>query len=225
MATTGKLVWDQDGSRYYHTGVDRGVLFPMGVSGVYDSGVAWSGLTDITESPSGADETALYADNTKYGSMRAPEKFGMTIKAYMYPPEFEACDGSASLVKGVSAGQQSRKTFGLCYRTEIGNDVSSAAGYEIHLVYGITASPSQKDHATVNDSPNALEFSWDATTNPVTINDSFKPTSSITISSLTADPTKLAALEAILYGVDAPTQTASRLPLPAEIITLMTPAG
>lgn len=220
-----KLVWDKDGERFFETGTDRGVLYPMDNTGAYTTGVAWNGLTGVTESPSGADEQVLWADNRKYGSMRGPEQFGATIKAYTYPDEWALCDGSATLVKGVQAGQQARKTFGLSYRTKVGNDVSEDLGYKLHMVYGGTASPSSKDYATINDSPKGVEFSWDVKCNPVTINDSFRPTAIITIDSREADATKLAALEAILYGVDTPTATVPRLPLPAEIITLMTPAG
>lgn len=221
----GKLIWDADGERFYHQGVDRGVLYPVGTGGAYSDGVAWNGLTDVTESPSGGDETALYAGNKKYGSMRASEDFGATIKAYTYPDEFSACDGSLTLVEGVTAGQQTRVAFGLAFRSNIGNDVSSTLGYLLHLIYGATASPSEKDYSTINDKPDALEFSWDLTTNPVVINDNYKPTASLVIDSRAVDATKLAALEAILYGADTPTPTAPRLPLPSEIITLMTPAG
>lgn len=212
------LVWDQVGEKYYETGTDRGVLFPMGSSG-YEAGVAWNGLTGVTDSPSGGDRTELWADNIMYGSVTAREKAGGSIKAYTYPDEFNACNGQVELVDGLRIGQQARKKFGFCYRTLVGNDVSEEAGYIIHIYYGCSASPSSRDYATVNDSPNAIEFSWDfdATAVPVT---GARPTASLEIDSRTADATKLAALEVILYGTPAAGQTAAvpaRLPLPDEI--------
>lgn len=215
-----KLVWDKTGERFYETGVDRGVLYPQ-VSGAYPKGVAWNGLSAVTESPSGAEATAVYADNIKYLSLMSAEEFGATIEAYMYPPEFAECDGSASLEEGVSIGQQSRKPFGLCYRTMLGNDTEGTDhGYKLHLIYGALASPSEKGYATINDSPEAMTMSWDLTTTPVAV-EGFKPTASITIDSTKADPTKLAALEKILYGSDESEPTEPRLPLPDEIKTLM----
>lgn len=226
------LVWDESGTKLYETGTDRGVLFPLNPeTKAYDKGVAWNGLTAVTESPSGADESALYADNIKYVSLRAAEEFGGTIEAYTYPDEFAACDGSAELATGVYAGQQKRGVFGFCYRTILGNDQDlNDHGYKLHLVYGATASPSEKAYQTVNDSPEAVSFSWEFTTIPVAVG-GFKPTACITIDSSKADKTKLAALEAILYGQAATTganPTAAvepRLPLPAEVMTLMKTNG
>ena len=217
-----KLVWDQTGERLYETGVDRGVLYPIQTGGQYTKGVAWNGLTAVTESPSGAEQTALYADNIKYLSLTSTEEFGATIEAYTYPEEFAECDGSASLATGVTIGQQARKTFGLCYRTVLGNDVDgNDHGYKLHLIYGATASPSEKGYSTVNDSPEAITFSWEVTTTPVNVT-GFKPTASITIDSTKADPTCLAELEKALYGSDEPS-SGPKLPLPDEVKTLMTP--
>lgn len=218
-----KLVWDQTGERLYETGVDRGVLYPVQEGGTYTKGVAWNGLTGVTESPSGAEATALYADNIKYLSLTSTEEFGATIEAYTYPEEFGECDGSASLATGVTIGQQARKTFGLCYRTVLGNDVDgNDHGYKLHLIYGATASPSEKGYATINDSPEAITFSWEVTTTPVNVT-GFKPTASITIDSTKADETCLANLETILYGGDD--GDGPRLPLPDEVKTVMTPPG
>ena len=217
-----RLVWDQTGDRLYETGVDRGVLYTNGTA-TYDKGVAWNGLTGVTESPSGAEATDLYADNIKYLSMRSAETFGATVEAYTYPDEFAECDGSASLATGVTIGQQSRKTFGLCYRTQIGNDVDlNDHGYKLHLIYGCSASPSEKAYATINDSPEAITFSWELTTTPVNVT-GFKPTACIIIDSTKADPECLTALEDILYGTDAGGSTSPRLPLPDEVKTIMTP--
>lgn len=216
-----KLTWDASGERLYETGVKQGVLYVMGSTG-YGNGVAWNGLTAITESPSGAESTPLYADDIKYLDLRSTEEFGATIEAYTYPDEFAACDGSASLADGVSIGQQARKMFGLCYRTTIGNDTDGTDhGYKLHLIYGATASPSEKAYETINDSPEAITFSWEITTTPVSVT-GFKPTASITIDSTKADPTCLAALEAKLYGGENSEPT---LPLPDEVKTLMTKAG
>ena len=222
-----KLVWDQTGERLYETGVDRGVLYPLSSEGKYTPGVAWNGLTAVTESPSGAENTDLYADNIKYLSMRSAEIFGATVEAYTYPDEFAECDGSAQLVEGVTIGQQNRKVFGLCYRTLVGNDVDGQDhGYKLHLIYGATASPSERGYATVNDSPEAITFSWELATTPVNVTD-FKPTASITIDSTKADPTCLAALEEILYGKDGELEenVDPRLPLPDEVKTIMTKSG
>ena len=219
-----KLVWDKTGERYYETGVKNGVLY-IPTEGVYSKGVAWNGLTAVTESPSGAEATALYADDMKYLSLYSAEEFGATIEAYTYPDEFAQCDGSAELAKGVSIGQQTRKTFGLCYRTTVGNDTDgNDYGYKLHMIYGCMASPSEKAYATINDSPDAITFSWEVTTTPVNVTGA-KPTASITIDSTKADPTKLAALEDILYGKDGEPGNEPRLPLPDEIKTLMTAAG
>lgn len=220
-----KLVWDNTGDRLYETGVKNGVLYVQSSSGTYPKGVAWNGLTAVTESPSGAEATALYADDIKYLSLMSTEEFGATIEAYTYPEEFEACDGSASLVDGVSIGQQKRTAFGLCYRTTIGNDTDgNDHGYKLHIIYGALASPSEKAYASINDSPEAITFSWEVTTTPVNVT-GFKPTASLVIDSTKADPTKLAALETILYGSNAESGTDPRLPLPDEIKTLMTAAG
>lgn len=215
-----KLTWDASGERLYETGVKQGVLYVMGSTG-YGNGVAWNGLTAITESPSGAESTPLYADDIKYLDLRSTEEFGATIEAYTYPDEFAACDGSASLADGVSIGQQARKMFGLCYRTTVGNDTDGTDhGYKLHLIYGATASPSEKAYETINDSPEAITFSWEITTTPVSVT-GFKPTASITIDSTKADPTCLASLEAKLYGSET---TEPTLPLPDEVKTLMTKA-
>lgn len=195
-----KLVWDESGKRVYETGVRNGVLYVQGESGSYEKGVAWNGLTAVTESPSGAEPTALYADDIKYLELFSAEEFGATIEAYTYPEEFEACDGSASLGKGVTIGQQDRKAFGLCYRTVVGNDVKgNEHGYKLHLVYGAKAKPSEKAYATVNDSPEAVTFSWEVTTTPVNVA-GFKPTASVTIDSTKIDADKLKAIEDKLYG-------------------------
>ena len=212
-----KLVWDKTGERLYETGVSKGVLYVQ-EAGAYPKGVAWNGLTAVTESPSGAEATPLYADDIKYLNLMSAEEFGGTIEAYMYPDEFKVCNGEADLTTGVSIGQQDRKTFGFCYRTIVGNDVdNNNHGYKLHLVYGALASVSEKAFATVNDSPEAITFSWEFTTTPVTV-DGFKPTSIVTIDSTKADNAKLAALEDILYGSD---DVEARLPLPDEIATMM----
>lgn len=212
-----RLVWDKTGERFYETGVRQGVLYPM-VEGEYPKGVAWNGLTAVTESPSGAESTALYADDIKYLNLRSTEEFGATIEAYTYPKEFEECDGSAELAVGVTIGQQPRKSFGLSYRTALGNDVENENhGYKLHLIYGATASPSEKAYATISDSPEAITFSWEVTTVPVNV-EGFKPTALLTIDSTKIDSAKLTALEDILYGKN---ETEARLPLPDEIATLM----
>lgn len=224
---TRLLNWDQTGEKIYETGTDRGTLYPMS-GNTYGDGVAWNGLTAVTESPSGAEPTDLYADNIKYVSIRSAEEFGGTIEAYTYPDEFGQCDGSAELATGVSIGQQARKAFGLSYRTKIGNDTDgNDHGYKIHLVYGATVSPSEKGYATINDSPDAITFSWEFTTTPVQV-EGFKPTAILTIDSTKVDATKLATLEAILYGTSTPSETPggeptivkARLPLPAEVATI-----
>ena len=223
-----KIVWDQTGDRLYETGVKNGVLYIQNSDGTYPKGVAWNGLTSITESPSGAEATALYADDMKYLNLISAEEFGATVEAYTYPDEFAECDGSASLATGVTVGQQSRKTFALCYRTVLGNDTDNDAhGYKLHIIYGATAAPSEKAYSTVNDSPEAITFSWELKTTPVNVA-GFKPTACITIDSTKADPEKLTALEEILYGKDGTGEGGltgavdPRLPLPDEIKTLMT---
>lgn len=212
-----RLEWDKIGERYYETGVKYGVLYVQ-EAGAYPKGVAWNGLTAVTESPSGAEATPLYADDIKYLNLLSTEEYGATIEAYTYPEEFEQCDGSANLATGVAIGQQVRKTFGMCYRTALGNDtVGSDYGYKLHIIYGALAAPSEKAYATINDSPEAITFSWEVTTTPVNVT-GHRPTASITIDSTKADATKLKALEDILYGSD---EVEARLPLPDEIATLM----
>ena len=213
-----KIEWDKTGERLYETGVKNGVLYVQD-AGTYPKGVAWNGLTAVTESPSGAEATPLYADDIKYLNLLSAEEFGATIEAYTYPDEFAECDGSASLATGVMIGQQPRKAFGLCYRTTIGNDTEgNDHGYKLHIIYGALAAPSEKAYATINDSPEAITFSWEVTTTPVNVTGA-KPTASITIDSTKATPEKLTALEKILYG-DA--EVEARLPLPDEIKTLFT---
>lgn len=212
-----KLVWDKTGERLYETGVSHGVLYVQDSTGAYPAGVAWNGLTAVTESPSGAEATPLYADDIKYLELRSAEEFGATIEAYTYPKEFEACDGSAELAEGVTIGQQDRKAFGLCYRTIVGNDVKkNDLGYKLHLIYGATASPSEKGYQTVNDSPEAITFSWEVTTTPINV-DGFKPTSSLTIDSTKVEKSKLDALEAKLYGAES---TEATLPTPDEVAAI-----
>lgn len=213
-----KLVWDQSGKRLYETGVDHGVLYPIQTGGVYSKGVAWNGLTAVTESPSGADVNDTYADNMKYLGLVGAEKFGATVEAYTYPDEFAECDGSVELVKGATIGQQNRKVFGMVYRTVIGNDVDgNEHGYKLHLIYGATAAPSEKAYNTINEDPEAITFSWELSTTPVNVT-GHKPTASLTIDSTKTDPTKLAELEKILFG---DTETEPRLPLPDEIAQLL----
>lgn len=213
-----KLVWDQSGQRFYETGVKNGVLYVQDESGAYPAGVAWNGLTAVTESPSGAEATPLYADDIKYLELFSAEEFGATIEAYTYPEEFEACDGSAELAEGIVIGQQARKSFGLCYKTVVGNDVKgNDLGYKIHLIYGCKAAPSEKAYQTINDSPEAITFSWEVTTTPVNV-EGFKPTSTLVIDSTKVDSEKLAAIEAKLFGSES--EEAS-LPLPDEIVDMM----
>lgn len=216
-----KLVWDKTGERLYETGVKQGVLYPQAAGGTYPKGVAWNGLTNITESPSGAEATALYADDIKYLNLVSAEELGGTIEAYTYPDEFAECDGSAALTEGVFIGQQDRKTFGLCYRTTLGNDVdSNGHGYKLHLIYGALAAPSEKAYATINDSPEAITFSWEFKTTPVNVA-GHKPTASITIDSTKVNETKMAALEKVLYGDN---DVEARLPLPDEVVQILTSA-
>jgi hypothetical protein len=213
-----KIVWDESGKRLYETGVKNGVLYIQDENGAYNKGVAWNGLTAVTESPSGAEATPLYADDIKYLELFSAEEFGATIEAYTYPEEFEACDGSASLGTGVTIGQQDRKTFGLCYRTVLGNDVkSNEYGYKLHLIYGAKAAPSEKGYQTINDSPEAITFSWEVTTTPVNVA-GFKPTASVTIDSTKIDHEKLKKIEDMLYGEGA---TDAKLPLPDELKTIL----
>lgn len=227
MSTTfAPLVWDNTGERYYETGVKKGVLYPQDDQGAYPKGVAWNGLTAVTESPSGAEATPLYADDIKYLNLISAEEFGATIEAYTYPDEFAECNGEATVgdLAGVYVGQQKRKAFGMSYVTTLGNDVkNNDYGYKLHIIYGAIAAPSEKAYATINDSPEAITFSWEVTTTPVAVGiDGFKPTASITIDSTkfteTEAKTRLAALETILYGS---TTAAARLPLPEEVFTTL----
>ena len=213
-----KIVWDESGKRTYETGVRKGVLYLQDIQGAYTKGVAWNGLTAVTESPSGAEPTALYADDIKYLELFSAEEFGATIEAYTYPAEFEKCDGSASLGTGVTIGQQDRATFGLCYRTVLGNDVKgSEFGYKLHLIYGAKAKPSEKGYQTINDSPEAITFSWEISTTPVNVA-GFKPTACVTIDSTKIEPEKLAQIETLLYG---DTSAEAKLPLPDEIAGIL----
>lgn len=222
------LAWDQTGERLYETGVDHGVLY-IADNGLYEDGVAWNGLTAVTESPEGAEPSALYADNIKYLNLLSAEEFKATIEAYTYPDEFMQCDGAVEAYQGVMVTQQDRKTFGLCYRTILGNDVdSNDFGYKLHLIWGAKAAPSEKAFATVNDTPEAITFSWEVSTTPVAVTD-LKPTAHMVINSTQVDPDNLASLEEALYGTES---TDPRLPLPDEVIgmfagaqTLVTPAA
>lgn len=212
-----RLEWDKTGQRVYETGCDHGVLFPM-KNNVYSKGVAWNGLVSVTESPSGAESSPQYADNIKYLNLVSAEDFSATIEAFTYPDEWAECDGSAEVAPGVMIGQQNRGVFGLSYRTKVGNDTSGQDyGYKIHLIYGGQASPSEKGYQTVNDSPEAITFSWEVTTTPINV-EGFRPTASLTIDSTKTDSDKLKALMDIIYGTDS---EESRLPLPDEVISLM----
>ncbi len=212
-----RLTWDNTGERFYETGVNQCVLYPA-VNGAYPNGVAWNGISSVSESPSGADANAIYADNIKYLELRAAEEFGATIEAYTYPDEFAICDGSESIANGVVIGQQVRKPFGLCYRTILGNDTDKDSyGYKLHLIYNAMVSPSEKSYQTVNDSPEAVSFSWEMTTTPLNVT-GYKPTACITIDSTKASPANLSALEDILYGTS---NSDPRLPLPDEVMSVM----
>lgn len=212
-----ELVWDQIGDRFYETGVDHGVLYIPSAAGVYDTGFAWNGLTTVTEKPSGAESNPQYADNIKYLNLLSAEDFGLTIEAFTYPEEFAQCDGSEIVEAGLKIGQQSRKSFGFSYRTKVGNDVDGDNhGYNLHLVYGCLAAPSEKAYATVNDSPEPVTFSWEVTTTPAPVT-GFKPTALITIDSSVVDAADLTALETLLYGGAA---TEPKLPTPDEVIAI-----
>lgn len=216
-----KLVWDQSGDRLFETGVSNGVLYVRNSEGEYPLGVPWNGLTAVTESPSGAEPTPLYADNIKYLSLMSNEEFGATIEAYTYPDEFAECDGSAELGTGVMIGQQTRKYFGLVYKTVIGNDIDgNAYGYKLHIIYGAQAAPSEKAYATINDSPEAITFSWELTTSPIEVT-GFRPTASLVIDSTKIDAASLASIEALLFGTE---DAEASLPTPDEIFALL-PAG
>lgn len=222
MGTFAPLVWDETGKKLFETGVSNVALYPQDTTGVYGAGVAWNGVTNISESPSGAEATTLWANNGKYLNLYSVEEYASSIEAYTYPDEFAECDGSAEIAKGVSIGQQTRKSFGLAYKTLIGSDTDgNDHGYKLHLVYGCKAAPSERSHATVNDSPEALSFSWEISTTPVSVT-GHKPTASVEIDSTKVDPDKLAAFEKILFGSDT---AAARLPLPDEVATLFAAAS
>lgn len=218
-----RLVWDAVGERLFETGVKQCVLYPIDkVSGTYNKGVAWNGITSVSESPSGAEATDLYADDAKYLSLLSAETFGCTVEAYTYPEEFEACDGTAQLTPGVTIGQQARSVFGLCYRTTVGNDVDgNDHGYKLHMIYGCKATPSEKSYSSINDSPEAITFSWTVNTTPVSV-EGFKPTASLVIDSTKVDKAKLSKLEDVLYGSES---ADPRLPLPNEIVQILTAEG
>lgn len=219
------LTWDGSGQRFYENGVDHAVLYPQSSDGTYPTGVAWNGITGITESPDGAEANDLYADNMKYATLRSAETFGGTITAYTYPDEFGACDGTATPegMKGLYLGQQARNAFGLSYRTQVGNDTATSDddGYKLHLVYGATASPSEKSYETINDSPDGIELSWEFTTTPVAC-EGYKAVSTITLDSLKLGKTAMKAIEDVLYGS---TTAAARLPLPSEVIDIISKAA
>ena len=213
-----KIIWDKTGEKVYETGAKNGVLYLPDETGAYIKGVAWNGLISVTESPSGAESTPLYADDIKYVELQSAEEFGATLECYTYPDEFAECDGSAEVAPGVIIGQQNRKTFGLCYRTTLGNDVKgNEFGYKLHLIYGAKASPSEKAYSTINDNPEAITFSYEITTTPVNVT-GYKPTASLTINSTKVEATKMQQLEALLYGAES---TEAKLPLPDEVITLL----
>lgn len=213
------ISWDKQGDRFYETGIDRGVLYPQNDSGIYPEGVPWNGLIEVSENPTGAEPTPLHADNIKYLELMSVEEFEASIEAYTYPKEFEACDGSAELAPGVTLGQQSRRPFGMSYRTKIGNDIDyDKHGYKIHLIYGAMASPTDKGYQTISDTPEAIQFSWDITTTPVAVT-GFEPTATLTINSTEVGIDVMETLEGILYGEGS---TKGRLPLPDEILTIIT---
>ena len=218
-----KLVWDQTGKRLFETGVRNGVLYVQDSNGAYPKGVVWNGLTAVTESPSGAEPTPLYADDIKYLNLMSNEEFGGTIEAYTYPDEFGLCNGEATIADGVTIGQQSRKAIGMCYRTAIGNDVDgNEHGYKLHLIYGALASPSERAYATINDSPEAITFSWEFSTTPVNAGDGFKPTACLTVDSTKVPTEKMTSLEALLYGTE---EVEAKLPLPSEVAALIGTSG
>lgn len=222
MGTFAPLAWDETGKKLFETGVSNVALYPQDSNGTYGTGVAWNGVTTISESPSGAEATTLWANNGKYLNLYSVEEYASSIEAYTYPDEFAECDGSAEIAKGVSIGQQTRKSFGLAYKTLIGSDTDgNDHGYKLHLVYGCKAAPSERSHATVNDSPEALSFSWEISTTPVSVT-GHKPTASVEIDSTKVDKSKLEAFEKILFGSDT---AAARLPLPDEVATLFADSG
>lgn len=215
------LTWDQEGEKYFETGVSKAVLYVPDATGAYTPGIAWNGVTAFNEAPSGAEPSKNYADNIVYGTLMSLEEYGFSIEAFQSPSEFDVCDGMAEPVVGLSLGQQTRKKFGFCVRTEIGNDEDQRLGYKLHLIYNCLASPSSHDRSTINDNPEMDQLSWEVSTTAVAVT-GYQPTSKLTIDSRTANATKLAALEAVLYGS---TESPARLPLPAEIVTLLTPAA
>ena len=213
-----RLIWDEVGQRFFETGVKNGVLYVQDNDGSYKNGVVWNGLTAVTESPSGAEETPLYADDVKYLTLRSAEQFGATIEAYTYPEEFEQCDGSATIATGVTIGQQARRAFGLCYRTALGNDIQGQEfSYKLHLLYGCTVAPSEKSYSTINDNPEAITFSWELSTVPVPV-DGFSPTASLVIDASKVDEEKMALLEDALFGDES---NEAKLLLPNEIMEML----
>ena len=213
-----RLIWDEVGQRFFETGVKNGVLYVQDNDGSYKNGVVWNGLTAVTESPSGAEETPLYADDVKYLTLRSAEQFGATIEAYTYPEEFEQCDGSATIATGVTIGQQARRAFGLCYRTVLGNDIQGQEfSYKLHLLYGCTVAPSEKSYSTINDNPEAITFSWELSTVPVPV-DGFSPTASLVIDASKVDEEKMQSLEDALFGDE---QNEAKLLLPNEIMEML----
>lgn len=213
-----RLIWDEVGQRFFETGVKNGVLYVQDNDGSYKNGVVWNGLTAVTESPSGAEETPLYADDVKYLTLRSAEEFGATVEAYTYPEEFEQCDGSASIANGVTIGQQARRAFGLCYRTSVGNDIQGQNfSYKLHLIYGCTVAPSEKSYSTINDNPEAITFSWELSTVPVPV-DGFSPTASLVIDASKVDEGKMQQLEDALFGAES---NEAKLLLPNEIMEML----
>lgn len=215
-----RLQWDKEGERFFETGVSKGVLYVSDAAGGYGPGVVWNGLTAVNETPSGAEATPWYADNIKYANIQSAEEFGATIEAFTYPVEFEPCDGSAELVPGVTVGQQPRKSFAFCYQTIVGNDLDPEMGKKLHLVYGCKAAPSERAYATVNDTPEGVQFSWELTTTPVEVGEGFKPSAILTIDSRTVSEDSWAALEDLLYGDDA--AGVAEMPTPAEVAAVVT---
>ena len=213
-----RLIWDEVGQRFFETGVKNGVLYVQDNDGSYKNGVVWNGLTAVTESPSGAEETPLYADDVKYLTLRSAEEFGATVEAYTYPEEFEQCDGSAAIANGVTIGQQARRAFGLCYRTSVGNDIQGQNfSYKLHLIYGCTVAPSEKSYSTINDNPEAITFSWELSTVPVPV-DGFSPTASLVIDASKVDEGKMQQLEDALFGDES---NEAKLLLPNEIMEML----
>lgn len=213
-----RLIWDEVGQRFFETGVKNGVLYVQDNDGSYKNGVVWNGLTAVTESPSGAEETPLYADDVKYLTLRSAEEFGATVEAYTYPEEFEQCDGSAAIAEGVTIGQQARRAFGLCYRTSVGNDIQGQNfSYKLHLIYGCTVAPSEKSYSTINDNPEAITFSWELSTVPVPV-DGFSPTASLVIDASKVDEGKMQLLEDALFGDES---NEAKLLLPNEIMGML----